>query len=285
MAGAETGRTIAFSIKDFAIQPLNATNLAIGQPITIDTPDTVELKVDVTLEDIRGGPYLLPLASDPKEMKVELSGKLTDAPYSLMSLLQVGQYSKVTSVGPALDPLGVYNLQGTSVATRVSITAAAAPAVTGDYAVIATGTQQYTLYDLNTGKAATPVTTSGGGTTTDTTSVPGVTISTAAGTFVLNDAGNFHITNVGQAGGGFTPIQEIVKGPGTYPVTPAQCRITGQCQRRGLIYRFMLYYTELEGVTLPMGQGKYVIPDFKARVLQPPFGSTFSEAYRLDYVA
>lgn len=285
MAGAETGRTIAFSIKDFAVQPLNATNLSIGVPINIDTPESVELKVDVALDEIRGGAYLLPLAADPKEMKVELSGKLTDAPYALMSLLQAGQYSKVTAAGPALDPIGVYNLQGTSVGTRVSITAVVNPAVTGDYAIVFTAAQSYTVYDLNTGKAATPVATSAGGTTTDTASVAGVTISTAAGVSVANDCGNFHITNVGQAGGGMTAIQEIVKGPGTYPVTPPQVRITGQAQRRGLIYRFMLYYCEVSGVSLPMGQGKYVIPDFKAILLQPPFGSTFTEAYRLDYVA
>jgi hypothetical protein len=285
MPGAETGRTIAFSVKHFAVQPLNGTNLAIGVPITIDTPETAELKIDVTLDEIRGGAYLFPLAADPKEMKGEFSFKLTDCPYGLASLLLNGAYTKVTAAGPALDALGVYNLQGTSVATRCTVTPVAAPAVTGDYAIVATAAQAYSVYDLSTGKAAASVTTMSGMTTTDTTSVPGVTISTASGTFIVNDAGNFHIVNVGGAGGGMTAIQETVTGPSSYPVTPPQVRITGQAQRRGTIWRFMLYYCELEGIALPMGQGKYVVPDGKARILQPPFNSSFSAPYQLSYVA
>lgn len=385
MAGAETGRTIGFSVKDFALQPLNASNLAIGVPITIDTPESAELKIDVALEELRGGAYLLPIAADVKEMKVELSAKLTDMPYAAASLFVAGTYSNsnpptvapvaaftaggaltagtytltytwvtkdgfetgpspasgnvvlsggnlqiavnavtplpgwVASVkwyfasgpstgftvqnngsaftlntagngtgppaatGPRLDPIGDYNVIGTSIATRLTVGPVVAPALTSDYAIVATGAQAYNVYDLNTGKFVSGTTIAGGN--TDSTSVPGVSLVWSAGAFTVGDVGNFHITNIGGAGGGFTAEQELVKGPATYPVTPPQVRITGQAQRRGLIFRFMLYVCEISGVALPMGQGKYVIPDFKACVLQPPFGSAFSEGYRLDYVA
>lgn len=385
MAGAETGRTIAFSVKDMALQPLNASNLAIGVPITIDTLDTAELKIDVTLEELRGGAYLLPIAADVKEMKVELSAKLTDMPYAAASLFVAGTYSNsnpptvaptgtpaaggaltagtytleytwltkdgfetgpspvsgnvvlsggnlqisvgaVTppgwvqavrwyfasgpstgftvqnstgaaftlntagnavgppaATGPRLDPIGDYNVVGTTVGTRLAVGPVASPAVTSDFAVVATGAQAYNVYDLNTGKFVSGTTVIGGN--TDSTSVPGVSLVWSAGTFNVGDVANFHIVNIGGAGGGFTAEQELVKGPGTYPVTPPQVRITGQAQRRGTIFRFMLYVCEISGVALPMGQGKYVVPDFKACVLTPPFGSAFTESYRLDYVA
>ena len=56
--------------------------------------------------------------------------------------------------------------------------------------------------------------------------------------------------------------------------------------RRGAWFKFILYWCELEGISFPMGQGKYVAPDFKARVLQPPYNTTGTNAqpWRFDLI-
>ena len=281
----ETGRTIAFGVRRMAIQPLNNTGgVTAGIPIVIDTPEEVMLKFDVVLEDVRGGSYPLPIAADVKELKVEVSGKLLDAPPAFTSLLHAGTYTKNTTSGPALDALGIYNVVGSSVASRLSVTAAAG-AVTGDYAVVATAANTYVVYDMVKGTVSASVTTSMSMSTMDTASVTGVTITTAMGTFTVNDAANFHIVNVGAAGAGFTAIQEMVSGPLTGPMTPPQARVIADCVRRNIVYRYIGHYHEFEGTSLPLGQGKYVVPDFKARLLTPPPGSTVTQAYRFDYVA
>lgn len=266
MPGAETARSIAFSVRKLAIQPLNnAGGVSLGVPIVIDTLQSADLKIDVTLEAIRGGAYLFPLGLDPKEMKGELTAKLTDSPPTLITLLTAGSYVKVTVGGGQLDANGVQNVIGTSVSARISVSAAAA-AVNGNYAVVASSTSQYQVYDLNTGSPKAAVTIPG----TDTTSIPNVTITSTAGSFVSGDVANFSIINPGGSGTGET-MAETVQGPTGYPVTPPQVRILGDATRRGVLYEFVLYYAELYGVAYPLKQGGYVVPDIKAEILQPPY--------------
>lgn len=276
MPGAETARSIAFSVRKLAIQPLNnAGGVSLGVPIVIDTLQSADLKIEVTLEAIRGGAYLFPLGLDPKEMKGELTAKLTDSPPTLITLLTAGAYTKQSVAGVQVDPIqnpagATQNVIGTSVGTRCTITAVAAPAVNGNYAIVVSAAQVYAVYDLNTGKAAANVTTALGTPTTDTTSVAGVTITTAAGTFTVGDVGNFSIINVGGSGTGES-LGETVQGPTGYPVTPPQVRILGDATRRGVLYEFVLYYAELYGIAYPLKQGGYVVPDIKAEIIQPPY--------------
>jgi len=285
--GAETGRSIAFSVKNLAVVPLpgNLGGLSAGVPIAIDTPMSAEIKIDLTLEEIRGGAYLFPLAADIKEMKAELSAKLTDTPPALVSLLTGGSYTKVVATGPALTSDGVQNIQGTTVGARCVVTTPGTP-VNGDYAIVATAAQSYTVYDLSTGKPATAVTTSSTVATVDTTSVAGVTITTgfAPTAFVANDAGTFSVVNIGSGQSGVS-INETVIGPIAYPVVPPQARLYGIATRRASVFKFILYYTELEGLAYPMKQGGYVESDFKARVLTPPYNAATLQPWRFDLVA
>lgn len=283
MAGAETARTLTFSVRKMVIQPLNNANL-LGVPVTLDTVESVDLKFDVTMEMIRGGAYLLPLGIDPKEMKIELTGKLTDCPPSMFQFSLLGTYAKVTAAGPVLDSDGVVNMLGTSVGTRCSVSAAS-PAVNGRYTIQATAAQSYQVYDWSTGKAATAVTTQLSSSTTDTASVSGVTITTAAGTFTANDVGNFEIINPGQSGATDGPLAETIAGATSYPVTPPQAQILADATRRGVMYQFLLYYCITEGIGVPLGQGKYAVPDFKAQVQVPPYGAASQVPYRYRRVA
>jgi len=102
------------------------------------------------------------------------------------------------------------------------------------------------------------------------------------GTFVSGDTANFHIVNVGASGFETAASQETVAGPTSFPVTPPQIRAYGDCVRRGVLYRFMITLLELEGSGWVMGQGKYVMPELKARVLQPAGGGS---PWRLDRVS
>src|SRR5258708_35721804 len=105
--GAEPGRTIAFSVRLLSLIPLSAAGgLVAGVPIVPDTLQEAHFKIDVTLEDIRGGAFLLPLASDAKEMKGELSAKLVDTPPQIVGLTAAGTYSKVTVAGTAVPADG-----------------------------------------------------------------------------------------------------------------------------------------------------------------------------------
>src|SRR6266496_399022 len=120
--GTETARSIAFGVRRCAFQPLNnAGGVPLGVPIVLDTQESLEFKIDVSLEEIRGGAYPLPLAADVKEMKAELSGKNVDCPPTLMSLMTAGTYTLNSTSGPAADALGVYNVIGSSVASRISL--------------------------------------------------------------------------------------------------------------------------------------------------------------------
>lgn len=290
--GAETQRTIAYSIKNLTLVPLpgNLGGLSAGVPIAVDTLEEASLKIDVTLEEIRGGSYLFPLAADIKEMKGELTAKLTDTPPALMTLLTGGSYTKSAAAGPVLSSDGVTNLQGTSVGTRCSVTTPGTP-VNGDYVIVATAVQSYTVYNLATGVAATAVVTSSTATTTDTTSITGVTITTAfspTNAFTANDAASFSVYNVGGSGSGQTILETVIgPTPSQHPVVPPQVRCFGVATRRNVWYKFILYWTELEGISYPMGQGKYVTPDFKARILQAPFNALGANLnpWRFDLIA
>lgn len=271
MAGQETARSIAFSVRKLVIQPLNNGNgVTAGVPIVVDTPESVEIKLDVALDEVRGGAYLFPLAVDPKEMKLELMGKLTDCPPTLLGLLTIGTYSKNVVAGPQLDAGSLVNIVGSSVVPRLTITTPGAP-VSGLYAVVASDTTHYQVYDMSTGKAAAAVLITGGG--TDTASITGVTITFTTGVFVAGDVANFEILNIGAAGVTGDASAETVLGPSSFPSTPPQCQIVADATRRGVIYQWILYYAVLEGVAFPMKQGGYVVPDFKARIQQPPFGA------------
>lgn len=282
--GAETGRSIAFSVRNLTVVPINnAGGWTVGQPIAIDTLQEAQIKLDLTLEDIRGGAYLAPLAADIKEFKGEVSAKLTDTPPALVSLLNAGTYTKSVAAGAALSTDGVTNLQGTSVSTRCTITPGTG--ATGDWVIIANAVNQYTVYNIQTGAAGVPVTTSTSSGTNDTVSVPGATIVTAAGSFTVNDVGTFTLFNVGASGSGQT-ILETVVGPSAYPVVPPQARLFGTAMRRGVQFKWILYWTELEGIAYPMGQGKFVVPDFKARIVQQPYNAPApSQLWRFDMVA
>lgn len=279
--GQETGRSIAFSVRNLSVVPLNQPNgLTVGAPIALDTLQEAQFKLDLTLEDLRGGAYLAPLAADIKEFKGELSAKLVDTPPALVSLLNAGTYTKSTSPGPVLSSDGLQNIQGTSISARITVTTPGTP-VTGDYVIVATTTSQYVVYNVATGVASAAFTIPG----TDSVSVTGVTLTSTAGTFTVGDAATFTVFNVGNSGSGQTVLESVV-GPTTYPVIPPQARIFGTAMRRGVQFKFILYWTELEGIAYPMGQGKFVVPDFKARVLQQPYNAPApGQLWRFDMVA
>jgi hypothetical protein len=66
------------------------------------------------------------------------------------------------------------------------------------------------------------------------------------------------------------------------PVVPPLVRIFGDTTRRGVVYRFMANSVILEGSAWDLGQGKYLVPELKGRVLQPAAGTA---PWRMDRVS
>lgn len=279
MAGQETARSIAFSVRKLVIQPLNAGGgVVLGVPIVVDTAESAELKIDVALDEIRGGAYQFPLAIDPKEMKGELMAKLTDAPPTLIALSTASGYAKVSAPGYVIEQA---QLAGASVSSLLTPTVTGAPA-TGIYAIVATDATHYDVYGLATGikLAAAILKTANAG--VDNTSITGVTLTWTGGNFTVGDGTNVEVNNVGASG--VENVMETVTGASAFPLTLPQCQVIVDCTRRAVIYEFHLYYVLFEGIAFPTKQGGYVIPDFKGRIQQPPFGAS-QVPYRYRRVA
>ncbi len=280
MAGVETARTIKFTVRKLVVQPINNAPLP-WIPIVIDTLTDAQLKFTVALDAQRGGAYLLPLAIDPKEMSIDISAKLPDVPPSLAVLLTPGIYAKVATPGPAID--STVNLVGTSAAARIvaTITSMATPP-SGLYIINATAAQSYTVYDMQTGKAAAPVATSAVSPTTDTTSIAGVTLTTGISptTFTVGDICQVEVINIGAAAVPGDASMETITGPTVWPATLPQCQLLVDATRRGVIYQYLFYYCLISGETIPLAQGKYAVSDFTAQVQQPPFGAPSQVPYR-----